>query len=168
MAKKKASSKKIQANSLVAQIQKLHACIAKDESELAKLYKKAVSEADKKLASIHKLLVKAKKSVIQATKDKKKSPKNYQEMTSLLLLLKNDMALVKAEQTNLKTKYKHFLAQEKARQQVDKISVRTAKPLAKLKSKILKNKKPKKLKSSGSKIAVSPEVNFVDTSSIAN
>jgi len=127
MKNKKTSSKKSQENGFLTKIKQLHTCIEKDHSELAKLYKKAVSEVEKKSSMIKKSLIKAKKSVMAASKDKKKSPQNHRVMTSLFLSLKKGEDLIKVEMEALKTGYKKFVAQEKSRKQVDKTLAKKAK-----------------------------------------
>lgn len=131
MKKKLAIKKSHLANGFSAKIKQLHACISKDKSELAKLYKKAVSEVERKSTTIKKLVTKARKSVVQARKDRKKSPKNHQVMRSLLQSLRKGEALIMAEMEALKIGYKKFAAHEKSRQQVDKILAKTAKSSAK-------------------------------------
>ena len=114
MNKKSNSTKDFMISTSKSKIQQLLTCIAKDQAELSKQYKKALMETDKKHLSISKLLVKAKQSVAQAKKNRKKSPENYKSMTYLLDTLKKESTVATKEQLHLKSEHKKFLAAHKA------------------------------------------------------
>jgi len=141
MIKKKSIPKKLKPNGAMTQIKQLHACIAKDQAELTKLYKKTVAESSKKVSTLKKSLVKAKKTHVIATKNKKKSPKNYTSSVSLLQSIKTDMATEQAMLAILKEENKKFIAQHKAANNVTKSLAKLIKPSVKAKKrKNIKNK----------------------------
>ena len=110
MAKKKPVPKKAKTNGAMTEIKQLHACIAKDQAELAKLYKKSAAESNTNLGALKKSLAKAKKTHVRVTKDKKKLPKDYTSSVSLLGSLKMDFATEQAILAALKVENKKLTA----------------------------------------------------------
>ncbi|GEM_PF-3868001 len=158
MAKKKIVSKKVKLSNSMTEIQKVKACIAKDQVMLEKLYKKAISDTSKKLVGTAKLLAKAKKAVDQTAKNKKKSPKNHTVAVSLFQSLKTELITIKAEQSCLNMGYKKLNMQQKALGQIDKILAKSVKTPAKQKRKaVKKTSMQNKTKETGANVAVLPD-----------
>ena len=114
-------------NGLMGEIKELHNCIESDQNQLAKLYKKAATDAEKSTATIKKMVNKAQKQVAKAKKSKKDSPKDYQAALSQFDSLKRELVSAKEEQALAVAGHKKFIVLQKALHKLDKLWSKSSK-----------------------------------------
>jgi hypothetical protein len=120
MEKKTKISKKALPQSSMVDIQEVNDLITSCHRKLEKLYLKATAELSKAVNNSTKMLSKAKKTLIKATKNKKKSPQEHTAAKADCSTHKDSLAEAKTELGSLKQAHKQFSLKQKALLQVDK------------------------------------------------
>jgi hypothetical protein len=134
---KRTATPKAKTSGFSVQVRALESCLAADHAKLQKVYPKVLSDVEKAISHKAQELKKAKLKVKPAkgSKTAANSLKTKANAAGIVILEKGLDAL-KHEKSSLQAGHKKFVALHKAKQQVEKIWVKTA-------SKLTKKTKPK-------------------------
>jgi len=102
----------------MSHIEELHQCIQSDQAKLEGAYEKSIATVDKNLTRLTVSLDKINKKIAKVKMSKKKSVDK--SLTSTLLSLENELALIKAEKSSLENGHKKWVAQQKVIKQFEK------------------------------------------------